>query len=270
MFPDLVLGVGLALGAAVVFGLGSAAQQQAAARVPRDTQLVRDPRWATGLAGVGIGLALQLVALAFAPVALVQPLGVTSVLVAALVAGQGRPWGALVCAGGLGAFLLLARPNPALGPTPAWPAGLPLAVALAVAVVGTLLVARRHAVALGVAAGIFYGVSAGLLKVVAEQVRTGGVAEPFWHPAVYAAAVIGPVGFVLSQHAFRRARSAAPVLAALTTVDPVVAVAVGVGWLGERVVLTPVALVGQALAALAVVGGVVAVARAGEKVAVAR
>ena len=36
--------------------------------------------------GVGIGLALQLVALAFAPVALVQPLGVTSVLVAALIA----------------------------------------------------------------------------------------------------------------------------------------------------------------------------------------
>lgn len=119
------------------------------------------------------------------------------------------------------------------------------------------------------AAGICYGVSAGMLKVVAEQVRVGGPGEPLGHPAVYAAAVVGPVGFVLSQHAFRRARSAAPVLAALTTVDPLVAVAVGVGWLGERVDMTPVALAGQALAALAVVGGVVAVARGGSREAVA-
>jgi hypothetical protein len=199
----------------------------------------------------------------------VQPLGVTSVLVAALVAGQARPWGALACAAGLAAFLLLARPSPALGPAPAWPAGLPLAVVLVAGIAVALVVARRHAVALGVAAGIFYGVSAGLLKVVADQVRAGGLAEPFGHPAVYAAAVIGPIGFVLSQHAFRRARSAAPVLAALTTVDPLVAVAVGVGWLGERVDMTPAALAGQALAALAVLGGVVAVARGGERAVVA-
>jgi drug/metabolite transporter (DMT)-like permease len=82
---------------------------------------------------------------------------------------------------------------------------------------------------------------------------------------LYAACVVGPVGFVLSQHAFRHARSAAPVLAVLTTVDPLVAVAVGVCWLGERIVATPVALAAEALAAAAVLAGVVAVARAGDR-----
>lgn len=104
-----------------------------------------------------------------------------------------------------------------------------------------------------------------MLRVVAAEVRIGGIGAPFLDIALYAACLVGPVGFVLSQHAFRHARSAAPVLAALTTVDPLVAVAVGVCWLGERIVTTPVALAGEALAALAVLGGVVAVARGADR-----
>jgi len=241
--------------------------------------LVREPQWAGGVLAVGLGSVLQVAALAFAPLALVQPLGVLSVLVAALVAGRGLDrggaLGAALCAGGLAAFLLLARPGPAGGDAAGVhggvrdgvQGGVALAVVLALGLVVALVVARRtagevRAVALGAAAGTCYGVSAGLLALVVTRVRLDGLAAPL-HPALYAAAVIGPAGFVLSQRAFAAARSAAPVLAAITTVDPLVAVAVGVGWLGERIVATPVALAGEALAGLAVLGGVAAVTRAG-------
>ncbi|WP_214403814.1 DMT family transporter [Pseudonocardia lacus] len=271
---DLLTGAGIALGAAVVFGLGSAAQQRVAARAPSDAALVRDPQWGVGVLAVGVGSALQITAFAFAPVALVQPLGVTSVLVAALAAGhrldRTSALGALACAGGLAGFLLLARPGPAV-PGDAAPEGaLVLAVLLVVALAVALVVARRgvgevRAVALGAAAGTCYGVCAGMLTLVVAQVGTEGLTGPFVHPALYTAGVVGPVGFALSQRAFREARSAAPVLAALTTVDPLVAVAVGVCWLGERIDTTPVALAGEALAGLAVLGGVVALARGGRR-----
>jgi hypothetical protein len=271
--PDLVLGACVAICAAIAFGLGSAAQQQAVAGGAGNALPVRNPRWTAGVLAVGVGLALQVTALAFAPVALVQPLGVTSVLVAALAAGHGldraRALGAVVCAGGLAAFLVLARPSAATGAADA-PDVVPLALVLALAVIAALALARRRtgevrAVALAVAAGACYGVSAGLLKVVATQVRLGGIGTPFLHGAVYAVVLVGPLGFVLSQHAFRQARSAAPVLAVLTTVDPLVAVAVGVCWLGEQIVTTPTALAGAGLAATAVLGGVVAVVRGGER-----
>jgi hypothetical protein len=51
-------------------------------------------------------------------------------------------------------------------------------------------------------------------------------------------------------------------------VDPLVAVAVGVCWLGERVGATPAALAGELLAAAVVVGGIVVVVRAGERAVV--
>jgi hypothetical protein len=51
----------------------------------------------------------------------------------------------------------------------------------------------------------------------------------------------------------------------ITTVDPLVAIAVGVSWLGERVVTTPAALAGELIAAVAIVGGVGVLAQRGER-----
>jgi hypothetical protein len=278
--PDVALAPGLALAAAVAFGLGSAAQQRAAAQAPGGARLVREPRWLAGVLGVGAGLALQIGALAFGPVALVQPLGVAGVLVAALAAGRGHARaaapGALACAVGLVALLLLARPVAVPSGTPpvggvAVALGVVLLVgAFAAAVVGVRRTGAARSVALTVAAGACYGVSAGMLRVVASQVRADGLGAPFSHGALYTAALVGPLGFALSQAAFRTARSAAPVLAVLTTVDPLVAVAVGVCWLGERIALTPAALAGELLAAAVVAGGIVVVVRAGERVVVSR
>jgi EamA domain-containing membrane protein RarD len=54
-------------------------------------------------------------------------------------------------------------------------------------------------------------------------------------------------------------------LAVITTVDPLVAIAVGVGWLGERVTTTPTALAGEVVGAVTIAVGVAVLAWHGER-----
>jgi drug/metabolite transporter (DMT)-like permease len=288
-WPTVTGAMGVAVGCAVAgaasFGLASAFQERAAKAVPREpslhprllVRLLRKRLWLAGMVTLGAGLTCQLVALAFGPVALVQPLGVTSALFGALFAtamarrrlDRAVVLGAVACAGGLALVLGLARPTG--GAHELDPRGvLPLAVAFVLAILAALLGStmwrgEARVLALAVAAGICYGVTAGLLKIVATQVADGGLGAPFAHWALYAACVTGPPGFLLSQNAFQQGRMVAPALAVITTVDPVVAVAVGVGWLGERVTTTPTALAGELVGAAAIVVGVVLLARQGER-----
>src|SRR5262249_15595258 len=136
---------------------------------------------------------------------------------------------ALLCVGGLCVFLLISRPTERATEVAPHNIG-PLTVVLALLVVVALMVASRftgetRVLALALAAGVFYGVTAGLLKVIAVEIRIGGIGEPFLHWALYAACVTGPPGFLLSQNALQHGRLASLALAVITTVDPLVAVA---------------------------------------------
>src|SRR5205807_5524244 len=93
--------------------------------------------------------------------------------------------GALTCVAGLSAFLLLARPDGGSDQLVGSADLVPLAVALGVLAIGGLLLSRfvagsARVLGLALATGIFYGVTAGLMKVVAGQLRMG-LAEPFGH-----------------------------------------------------------------------------------------
>ena len=275
---DVNIPVAVACGTAgaASYGLAGVAQQRAAKAVPTDrtvdprllVRLVRKPLWLAGTIALGCGLVLQIVALAFGPLVLVQPLGVTS----AVWATVGRRWdgvvvaAAVAAAGGLALFLLVARPVSTTSELD--PHGVaPLAVVFGVlVVVAAGYRGRTKAIAFAAAAGICYGVTAGLLKVVTAEVRAGGFGAPFGHWAVYVACLTGPPGLLLSQHAFQYGRLVSSALAVITTVDPLVAIAVGVGWLGERVSTTPVALAGEAVGAVAIVVGVAVLLRHGEHV----
>jgi drug/metabolite transporter (DMT)-like permease len=274
----LVIAVPAAVLGAAGFGLASAAQQRATHEVDRERTL--DPRLLVHLAGrpmwlLGLGatigaLALQLVALAFGPVAVVQPLLVTGVAFAAGFAAlmdHRRPdpvvvGGALCCAAGLSAFLLLARPmagdetSVGLDVT----ADTPLAIALMLVFAGCLVFAATvshpsRVLALALATGVIYGVTAGLMKAVTAQLRLG-LDAPFGRPELYVACVVGPIGFLLSQNTFQQGRMIAPALAVITSVDPVVGVMIGIGWLGEDVSSSPVLLAGECVAALLVIAGI--------------
>lgn len=277
------IAVPAALVGAASFGMASAVQQRATQQVPSIRTLnprllfvlVRKPIWLASVATVIVGLSLQVVALAFGPLMLVQPLLVTSVLFAAVYAA----WrahrrldrlvaaGALCCIGGLSALLLLARPMG--GTERIGPDAIPLALVLGAAILASLGAASRfpgeiRVLALALATGVFYGITAALMKVVAAQFRMGGLAEPFQHWTLYAVCIIGPCGFLLSQNAFQQGKLISPALAMITTVDPLVGIAIGVDWFGERVVATPPVLAGQAVAALVIVGGIVLLTHRGE------
>jgi hypothetical protein len=91
--PGTALGIAVpaAILGAAGFGLASAAQQRATHEVelaptlsPRLlVDLTKRPMWLLGLAATGAALVLQLVALAYGPLAVVQPLLVTGVAFAA-------------------------------------------------------------------------------------------------------------------------------------------------------------------------------------------
>jgi hypothetical protein len=280
----LLVAVPAAVAGAASFGLASVVQQRVTKQVPTSGtldprllwQLIRRPVWVLGVATVIVGLALQLVALAFGPLVLVQPLLVTGVLFgavfSALLARRGVDRlimiGSLGCVAGLAAFLVLTRPSGNSGQFAAGSALLPLAITLGLAVAGCLAVAARHSGAVHVAAlaaatGVLYGLTAGLMKVVTGQFRSGGFAEPFGHPVLYVVCVVGPMGFLLSQNAFQKGTLIAPALAIITIVDPLVGVAIGVAWLGEQVITSPAALAGEVISVLVLIGSVTLLANRG-------
>lgn len=273
---EFVVAVPCAVAGAASFGLASAVQFRATKEVPLSTtlnpqllvNLIRKPIWLASVVTVVLGLSLQVVALAFGPLVLVQPLLVTSVL----FGGMFTAWmaghrldrivllGALACAGGLSAFLLLAQPS---GQAADFNRRhiFPLALILVVVILAALLFGNwshgeSRVISLAVATGVFYGVTAGLIKVVAAQIRAGGIIEPFQHWTIYMVCVVGPMGFLLSQNTFQSGRLISPALAVITTVDPLVGIAIGVQWLGESLTATTVALVGEALSAAVIVAGI--------------
>jgi drug/metabolite transporter (DMT)-like permease len=278
----LAISVPAALIGAASFGLGNAAQQLVARQTPMlhtldprlFLRLVRRPLWVLGVLAIVAGVSLQFLALAFGPLILVQPLLVTGLLFAVTFSA----WmthrrvdrvvvlGCLLCVAGLAVSLALARPHDTGPGFVSGDAVLALVVALGTVVTVSLALAGRvrgivRVLALALATGVLFGVTAGLMKVVGGQVRAGGPAEPLGHWALYLVCVIGPMGFLLSQNTFQQGVGFASALATIRTVDPVVGVAIGVSWLGETVVTAPAVLAGEAIAAATVVVGIVVLAR---------
>lgn len=275
---SLVLAVPAAVVGAACMGLASAAQARATKEVAVSRildpgllrGLARRPLWLIGMLATGAGLALQLVALAFAPLLIVQPLLITSLVFAGVFSSRLErrsrdvvmAAGSLTCVAGLASFLLMARPSGgAEAQTAAGTEPFPLAVALTVLTLLGLLVsvlARGSARVLGlaVATGVLYGVTAGLMKIVAVQARAD-ITEPFRHWTLYLVCLVGPLGFLLSQNTFQQGRFLTPALAVITALDPLVGVAMGVWWMGETANTSPSALAGEAVAGAMIIVGIV-------------
>ncbi|MGH3833831.1 MAG: DMT family transporter, partial [Pseudonocardiaceae bacterium] len=92
-----------------------------------------------------------------------------------------------------------------------------------------------------------------------------GFPEPFEHPVFYVVCALGPMGFLLSQNTFQQGTLIAPALAIITILDPLVGVAIGVSWLGERVNSSPAVLAGQVISAVVLIGSVALLAHRGTR-----
>ncbi|HEX6444686.1 MAG TPA: DMT family transporter [Streptosporangiales bacterium] len=233
--------------------------------------LVRRPLWLLGTCAAAVAFVFQVTALWFGPLVLVQPILVTSLLMTVVfrsvlarrLPGTSVMLGAAVCAGGLALFLGLAHPHGGNGAITASDV-VPLAPVLGgVLILGLLGAIGRsgnaRAVPLAVAAGILYGVNAGLVKLVTRQLGES-VLEPARHWELYAAIACGLFGVQLNQAAFQAGTVPAAV-AVITVTDPVTSVAVGLVWLGERVDMNAAVLAFEALGFAAMVVGIVLLAR---------
>jgi drug/metabolite transporter (DMT)-like permease len=271
----------LALSAAFLFALSNVLEQREAEQLPDEealrlslvAKLVRRPRW---LAGFGVdvgGYAAHAAALGFASLVFVQPLLVTGLLFALFLraAITGQPLrrrdliAALILAGGLAFFLLGVSRHGGRVQAPAsrWALAAPFIVAT---ILGCIAVGRRRtgpprALLLGLAAGVSFGVSAALTKTFVHLLA-GGVIPMLQHWEPYGLAVTSIGGLVLAQSSFQAGSLAASV-AALEVAEPVVAAALGIGLLHERVHTNGILYqLGLPIAILAMLGGVIALSRA--------
>ena len=281
-----VLAVVLAVCAALVFGIASVADQRSTKRVKRRgplsprifLDLARQPLWLASVCGTLFGFALQVLALRYGPLALVEPLLVLGLIFATLInAYLNKKWDAWLIGGviatsiGLAGFLAIARPTNGKSSV-GFLVILPLAVGLAAGVMGSLALARRSAfarpLALALACGINYGVAAFLVKIVVTDV-SGGLPALLSDWPIYALAVVGPLGFLLNENAFQQGTLIAPVLAIITVSDPIISIALGVAFLHERLNGTAVGVAGEVISLAIMVTGVVVTAHRAPHVAAA-
>jgi drug/metabolite transporter (DMT)-like permease len=273
MFP--VTAVLVALAAAVMFGLSDVAEQRSTHEVPERRalsprlllDLAKRPLWLAAIVVNVLGNVLQIVALHFGALALVQPILVCDLIFAAvfaaLLARRPPDWvmstGVICCAAGVAGFLVIARPSGG-HKTVSFAAFLPLALVFAGVVAGCLVAAYRgprqiRPLWLALACGIDFGVNAFLLKLVPNTLPLG-FSDPLQQWPLYAAVIIGPAGFLLSQNAFQAGTLISPVLAIITAVDPLVSIGVAHAWLGETIATTPLALAGEVTSLIVMTGGI--------------
>jgi drug/metabolite transporter (DMT)-like permease len=252
MAPVNGLAAALALVAAVLFAVGSVAQQRAAATVPDDRGrgpglvllLVRRPLWWAGALSDTGGYLAQAAALGLGSLLLVQPLLITTLLFALPLSARWADrrlsrsdWAwAVLLAVVLAAFLVVGRPSAGTDRADLrqW---LPTAVVLGLLVGGSLVGAamRRgtmRALLLAVATAVAYGVAAALTKAVVTLLGQGGAAVAgSWETYILAVCLVG--GTLLQQSAFQAGDLRAS-LPAVILGEPLVAVAIGMAVLGEQ------------------------------------
>jgi len=252
----------LAIGAALLLGVGSAVQQRVAFQAPDGLalrvgllwHLARQRLWLLGLSATLLGGLLSGAALGRGSVVLVQPVLVLRLLFALSASAlwsrrplRRRDWGvALAVTMGMVAFIVAGRPgtgNPEGVPAWDW--------AVAAAGIGTLTLllvrsARRlrpaqEAPMLAIGAGMLYGLQSALTQSAVHRLSTHGLLGLLtsWQP--YTVFMIGLIGTLLAQSAFDLAPLSVsyPPLAAA---EPLSGIAIGIGVLGGTLRLTPGAL----------------------------
>ncbi len=260
----------VAIGAAAQEQPATAARGGAVARASLVGQLLRSPRWLLGVLVTGIGMILHLTALATAPLSVIQPLGISGLLVAVWVAARWRGHrvgrreilGSIAVSAGL-LGLVSSLPQDATA-APHLPdsdllvlttIGVPLAVLTLM--LGGRLTSRWRAGVLAAVAAVCFGVTAALVRVIAIEVQ--GDWSALWHWRTAVALVLVSAGGLILQNAYR-ANHFGLSYALLLVVDPVVAAGIGLVFLHEPLPATAAAAATACLSIAVTGAGVLALA----------
>ncbi len=269
----------LAVGAALMVGIGDVLQQRSAQQVtdkPVGTlalfgRLLRDRRWWAGSLVAGAGFGLQAAALGLGSVVLVQALLVTSLLFALLISarlnhrritGWQAIWAVLLAAA-VAVVVTVGNPqagNPR-GSFRTWAiVALIMGPALVLCVIGARIFSGSvSALLLGLMSGSLWGLFAVLTKGVVDQLDHG-IPALLRIPEVYVWAVVAIAATAWQQSAFR----AGPLTASLPAVnvsEPVVGSVLGVAVLGETLSTNDIGVAALGASVAVMAAATVALAR---------
>lgn len=274
-----VLGAALFAGAAVLQHrevadlYGQPLPRERVLSLRRLSRIARRPGWLAGFGLAGGGTIVHAVALALAPLRLVQPIGVLAVPVAVLLSSlhSRRAPGRSVVLGGIltmtgVAVFVAASVGGATGNPPPPGSTLPTTlvvggIVVALAVVGLAIGGWLRCVACATAGATAFGLLSALMRVIFQEIGRG---TPWYDPQVLGTGASAVAALVLGGWLVQQAYPSGPpevVVACLTVVDPIVAVLLGALLLGEGAD-TPVGtwfLLGGA--AVAAAAGVLVLAR---------
>jgi drug/metabolite transporter (DMT)-like permease len=282
----VITAVTVALAASLFTATSSVCQRLGAAPAPGGDRfslrlmlyLVRQPVWLAGVLSMILGFLLQVTALRFGSLALVQPILASELIfVFAWMALLGSrrvlrsDWlAALSMALGLGVFLSTADPSGGAlhASAPAWWFAGISAMGLAVLIAASAYAPLRRGVRpsparkaalLGVATGVSWGFVAAIIKELSSHLGDGiGGVVSSW--SLYAVIVVGAASMFLLANALQ----AGPLAASqpgLTIVDPLVASLLGIFLFHEQLRSGALQLAIEAVACGLLVTGVVVLSR---------
>ncbi|WP_224760743.1 DMT family transporter [Salinibacterium sp. ZJ450] len=233
--------------------------------------LLARPSWVIGTVMLGLAIVMQLIALAFAPLIVVQPIGVVALVITSILNARvtavrldGRSIGAIVmCVGGVAVFVSIAAVTATEHRIGTQQLTIILiilgAVVVAYAIAFAFLRQHMRAIFYIIGAGVLYGFVATLAKSVLTRIITG---DFDWLTFFAVVVLLGATA--LGGYFVQTAYSVgAPelVIAGLTVVDPMVAVVIAVVVLGEASQAPLWAVIGFVLAGAVAIAGVFTLAK---------
>ena len=275
-----MLAILIALASAAITGWGSVAQQRVAASVPLEAggtihligQLVRHPLWLIAFGANMVGFATHTWALDLGNLLVVEPVVSTTLLFAFAF---GTWWShkrlpttiwvaSVFLVGGLATFLVVGDPSGTGGDATSVRWLVACVVMLPIVAFVAWFAYRRtgpaRAIGLGVASGILFGAQASFTKAVTIDMHDGLMQE-FTNWKLYAVVLLGITAFVLQQAAFQ-AGAITLSLPATVVLPPITAAFVAILVLGGAVNVSGLRGLWIGLAVIAMIGGLVVIARA--------
>jgi hypothetical protein len=283
--PYQAIGIPIALLGAVFLSIGAQLQHRGVSKVEGShgddaksglsfgqmALLVRRPSWVLGTLLLALAIGIQLVSLGFAPLIVVQPLGVVAMVLTNVInsrvngiASDFRVKGSIALAVlGIAIFVgfsaIYAFERALTDGQMIFIMGL-LALVIVVTVAAFILFRQRlRAMFYIVAAGTLYGFVVTIAKVLINRWQSDQI-DAFMIVCFAGLVVAAILGGYFVQTAYS-VGSPDLVIAGLTVIDPLVAVAIAITVLGEADRFPPFALTGLAVGGVLSVVGVVLLAR---------
>ena len=275
-----MIAVLLACSAAAFFAAGTALQHRAASTPPELgtaapgllRRLARRPSWLLGIGLSGAAFCLHAAALRQGSLSIVQPVVVSAIVFAVFVrAGLDRrlparkeiAW-AICTWAGLALFIAVLPSGAAQhvadgNATRIFFAGAIVITDMAVLCAQKTTIPARRGMLLGGAAGVLFGLIAGLVKVLITQTGVGMPAL-LGQWTLWAILIVGAAALLINQFAYQAARLSVT-MPILNMVDVLVAIGFGSAVFGERHLTSPTQLIAELAGLIAMGVGVWQLAR---------